>query len=78
MSKKKPPTFLNDYSRFIFKKELKLFIDWYLFYNKKKNNMLYHLWNEIWDRFFLQINKLNKKSIVLRDFHIDNLFLAKR
>ena len=27
---KKPPEFLNDYSRNIFQKELKLFIDWYL------------------------------------------------
>ena len=56
LAKNKPPPFLNDYSKSIFKKELKLFIDWYLFYNKKKHNAALSSWNEIWDSFFLQIN----------------------
>ena len=55
LAKNKPPTFLNDYSRSIFKKELKLFIDWYLFYNKKKYNAAISSWNEIWDSFFYKL-----------------------
>ena len=36
IKKKNLLTFLNNYSSLIFKKELKLFIDWYLFIIKKK------------------------------------------
>ena len=35
------------------------------------------LWNEIWDNLFSIINSYHKNSIVLRDFHIDNLFWLK-
>ena len=77
LSKKKPPHFLNNYSKLIFKEELNLFIDWYLFYNKKKIGTAITLWNEIWDTLFFKVDNYNKKAIVLRDFHIDNMFWLK-
>ena len=76
LSQQKPPKFLKSYSELIFKQELSLFIDWYLFYKKKKKNKAIHLWNEIWDYLFLKIDN-NYQSLVLRDFHIDNLFWLK-
>ncbi len=76
LSKQKPPKFLKSYSELIFKRELNLFIDWYLFYKKKKNSKAISLWNEIWDNLFLKIDN-NCQSVVLRDFHIDNLFWLK-
>ena len=77
LSKKKPPIFLNKYSKLVFKQELNLFIDWYLFYNKKRVSKAISLWNEIWDALFSKVDSYNKKSIVLRDFHVDNLFWLK-
>ena len=77
LSQQQPPLFLNYYSKLIFRKELNLFIDWYLFYNKKKNRKDISLWNEIWDELFIKVDSHKKKSIVLRDFHIDNLFWLK-
>tara|TARA_B100001989_G_scaffold54360_1_gene35688 strand:+ start:3672 stop:4625 length:954 start_codon:yes stop_codon:yes gene_type:complete len=74
LSKKKPPNFLSKYSKFIFKQELNLFIDWYLFYNKNKARKAISLWNEIWDSLFCKVDNYNKKAVVLRDFHVDNLF----
>ena len=35
------------------------------------------MWNEIWDELFIKVDSHKKKSIVLRDFHIDNLFWLK-
>ena len=54
--------------------ELNLFIEWYLFYNKKKNNLALASWESIWSNLFKRISSSSKKSIVLRDFHVDNLF----
>ncbi len=76
LSKQKPPQFLNSYSREVFRQELNIFIDWYLFYKKKKKSIAISIWNEIWESLFLKTNN-NNKSIVLRDFHIDNLFWLK-
>ena len=45
-----------------------------IFFIIKKYTAAISSWNEIWDSLFLQISKYNKNSIVLRDFHIDNLF----
>jgi aminoglycoside/choline kinase family phosphotransferase len=55
LSKKKPPHFLNNYSKLIFKKELNLFIDWYLFYNKKKLELQLHYGTEYGTLFFLKL-----------------------
>ena len=77
LSQHQPPSFLNHYSKFIFKKELDLFIDWYLFHNKNKKKKAISSWNEIWEELFIKVDNCKKKSIVLRDFHIDNLFWLK-
>ena len=54
--------------------ELNLFIEWYLFYNKKKDKLALASWESIWSNLFKRISSIKKKSIVLRDFHVDNLF----
>ena len=74
LSKLKPPFYLNNYSRIIFMKELNLFINWHLFYNKDINKLALLSWKNIWESLFQKISNYKKKSIVLRDFHIDNLF----
>ena len=74
LSKLRPPFYLNNYSRIIFMKELNLFINWHLFYNKDISKLAILSWKNIWNSLFHKINNYKKKSIVLRDFHIDNLF----
>jgi len=78
-SKIKPPDDLKFFSRPIFNKELNLFINWFFLNNKKKMNFNLSEWNEIWNKLFVKVNNNKNISIVLRDFHIDNLFwLANR
>ena len=74
LSRLSPPTKLKYYSKKIFMDELNLFIEWYLFYKKKKDRLALASWENIWSNLFLRISSSNKKSIVLRDFHVDNLF----
>ncbi|PPR27335.1 MAG: hypothetical protein CFH34_00275 [Alphaproteobacteria bacterium MarineAlpha9_Bin4] len=78
LSKLKPPKFLKSYSKIIFMKELNLFLNWYLFYNKTKNKHALLEWQNIWKKLFLNIIRFNYKSLVLRDFHIDNLFWLEK
>jgi len=76
LSKQKPPSFLKPYDKKAYIKELNIFIVWHFKY--KKNNKGINEWNLIWENLLKKIDK-NYTSIVLRDFHIDNIFyLAKR
>jgi len=76
LSKKKPPCFLKPYDKKTYIKELNLFLIWHL--NYKDNNEGINEWNAIWKNLLKKIDK-NHTSLVLRDYHIDNIFyLAKR
>ena len=78
LSKKRAPKFLKSYSRYVFFKELNLFINWYLYYNKSRDNIAFEKWRKIWGSLFSTTTKNNFNNIVLRDFHIDNLFWLKK
>ncbi len=76
LSRSTPPTFLNTYSNKILFKELSLFYKWHLCLSNKKNSKQIVEWNKIWKKLF---NKIENKEncIVLRDFHVDNIFYLK-
>ena len=76
LSKKKPPSFLKPYDKKTYIKELNLFLVWHL--NYKNDNEGINEWNAIWKNLLKRIDR-NHTSLVLRDYHIDNIFyLAKR
>ena len=74
LSKKKKPNFLKDYDHCILKDELDLYIKWEL--NIKKNTKAFKSWNSIWGSLLKNIS-YKKTAVVLRDFHVDNIFYLK-
>ena len=74
LSKKKKPNFIKDYDHCILKGELDLYIKWEL--NIKKNTKAFKSWNSIWDSLLNNIS-YKKTAVVLRDFHVDNIFYLK-
>jgi len=60
-------------------KELNIFIEWYFKYiNINLSNKSLSKWNTLWKKALKNINN-NSSTLVLRDFHADNLFwLPKR
>ena len=74
LSKKKKPNFIKDYDQRILKGELDLYNKWEL--NIKKNTKAFKSWNSIWDRLLSNIS-YKKTAVVLRDFHVDNIFYLK-
>ena len=57
---------------------MNIFLIWHLNYNMNNDNKEINEWNIIWKNLFKKTDN-NKSSIVLRDYHIDNIFyLAKR
>ena len=77
LSNKKPPSFLSKYNENILMKELKIFLEYYIFYKKKKKNNSLLEWQNIWKKLFNFIN-LEDSCLVLRDYHIDNIFYLKK
>ena len=78
LSKKKRPDFLRNFSKNVLFRELSIFLDWHNYYKREKKKNEISEWNLIWDNLFNIALKDKKKSVVLRDFHIDNLFLLKK
>ncbi len=74
LSEKKKPSFIKDYNLSILKDELDLYIKWEL--NIKKNKKAFKDWNRIWNGLLSNIN-YEKKAVVLRDFHVDNIFYLR-
>lgn len=74
LSKIKQPIFLQNYNLGILKDELKLYTKWELKINKNKKAL--KDWNKIWDNLLNNV-ECKKRSIVLRDFHVDNIFFLK-
>ncbi len=70
------PKFLKKYSDNILFSELNLFIQWYC----KSNKIILHTnqlerWSNIWIQLLNKID--NEETVVLRDFHVDNLIWIK-
>ena len=65
---------MESYKNKILKSELDLYLKWYLVIhnNKKACKEWYKIWNSL-------LNKINYKQscVVLRDFHVDNIFYLK-
>ena len=74
LSKHKKPSFIKDYNHRILKDELDLYIKWEL--NMKKNKKAFKDWNRIWNSLLNNIS-YKKTAVVLRDFHVDNIFYLK-
>jgi aminoglycoside/choline kinase family phosphotransferase len=77
LSKKKPPKFLKKYSNEILHEELSLYLIWFLKLKNNKNNKTIVEWIKKWDLLFKKIN-YHKYCLVLRDFHVDNIFYLKK
>ena len=77
ISKEAPPSNLNNFTKLIFFKELSLFINWYLYRNKNSSHSSLLLWKNIWNELFDKLSSYKHESIILRDFHVDNLFWLK-
>ena len=74
LSAKKKPDFINDYNYDILKGELDLYIKWEL--NIKKNKKAFKDWDRIWSILLKSIS-YKKTCVVLRDFHVDNIFYLR-
>ena len=74
LCQKKKPIFIKNYDYRILKNELDLYMKWGV--NKKKNKSATKDWDNIWNSLLKNI-KYEKTSIVLRDFHVDNIFYLK-
>ena len=74
LSEKKNPAFIKNYDYQILKGELDLYINWEL--NIKKNKVALKSWNRIWDSLLENIS-YKKTCVVLRDFHVDNIFYLR-
>lgn len=74
LSEKKKPDFLKDYNYDILKGELDLYIKWEL--NIKKNKKAFKDWDRIWSILLKNIS-YKKTCVVLRDFHVDNIFYLR-
>ncbi len=74
LSEKQEPSFMKDYDYRILKDELDLYIKWEL--NIKKNKKALKEWDGIWASLLKDIS-YEKKCVVLRDFHVDNIFYLR-
>ena len=74
MSKKKKPSFIKNYDYNILKNELDLYIEWGC--NIKKNKKAKKNWDNLWNNLLNGL-KYEKTSVVLRDYHVDNIFYLK-
>jgi aminoglycoside/choline kinase family phosphotransferase len=74
LSEKKKPGFIKDYNYDILKGELDLYIKWEL--NIKKNKKAFKDWDRIWSILLKNIS-YKKTCVVLRDFHVDNIFYLR-
>ena len=77
MSEIQPPKGINYYNEKNLYKELNLFLEWNLKINFSKNKKKVIEWNNLWKNLFKGI-KYNKNCLVLRDFHIDNIFYLEK
>ncbi len=74
LSEKKKPSFIKDYDHRVLKNELDLYINWEL--NIKENKKALKDWNRIWNCLLKRVG-YKKTCVVLRDFHVDNIFYLR-
>ena len=74
LSEKNKPSFIKDYDHRILKSELDLYVNWEL--NIKKNKKALKDWNMIWSNLLKNVS-YKKTCVVLRDFHVDNIFYLR-
>ena len=74
LSEKKKPRFIKKYNFYILKNELDMYLKWGI--NIKKDKKAIKDWDNIWNRLLSSI-KYEKTTVVLRDFHVDNIFYLK-
>ena len=74
LSKKKKPSFIKYYENRTLEDELDLYIKWEL--SIKKNTKAFKDWNRIWNSLLNNIS-YKKTAVVLRDFHVDNIFYLR-
>ena len=74
LSYKKKPRFLKNYDNKTLKNELDIYLKWYL--EIKNNKKACKEWNKVWNYLLNKIN-YTQSCVVLRDFHVDNIFYLK-
>ena len=77
LTEKKPPIFLSHYTEKTLFKELNLFLEWHLKLNLNDHKDIINQWNQLWLELFKKV-KNNNLCLVLRDFHIDNIFYLEK
>lgn len=78
LSGKEVPSFLKPFSKNMLLKELELYLFWYKYYKKINNKTEIKEWNKIWIELLDKAMDDKLSSVVLRDFHIDNLFFLRK
>tara|TARA_E500000178_G_C16811240_1_gene657068 strand:- start:26 stop:838 length:813 start_codon:yes stop_codon:yes gene_type:complete len=76
LSKVPAPKFINKYDDSVLYKELNLYLVWHLGFEKSINKNEVNEWVNIWKKLFKKIEG-KKPVMVLRDFHVDNIFYLK-
>ena len=73
----KKPTILEAYSNNILLEEASLFITYYYRYihSKEAEKILIEDWNTLWHNAFQKIEGKSPNTLVLRDYHVDNLIV---
>ena len=74
LSNEESPNFLKKYSYTILKEELNVYKQWGI--NLKKNKKALRDWDSIWSNLLNNIS-YKKTNVVLRDFHVDNIFYLR-
>lgn len=73
------PTFIEDYSKTILLEEIMIFIDFFFqhVHNIEADEHLKKDWCTLWGKVFDKINNITPSTLVIRDYHVDNLMVLK-
>lgn len=79
LNQHEPPTNLRIFNNDLLLSELELFTDWYIPFKLKRNLNTVELteYKEIWQRILLK-QKPFKTSIILRDYHVENMMYLEQ
>jgi aminoglycoside/choline kinase family phosphotransferase len=73
------PDFLQDYSKTHLQQEVSIFIDFYFqhIHQVQADDRLKNDWYNLWEKAFHNIDKITPNTLVMRDYHVDNLMILK-
>lgn len=73
------PTHLKNYHQQELLRETDIFIDFYFefIHKRKPDPLLKDDWKNLWSKTFSSIEGLTPNTLVLRDYHVDNLMVTK-